>query len=158
MMIEYLIMDVDGTLTDGKIYMGEAGEMLKAFNIKDGYGITHMRTRGIEPVILTGRKSSIVEQRSKELQIRFVFQGIQNKASFLKDFMEQKRLTKQQIAYIGDDDNDIEVMKECGIVGCPKDASKNVLAITDYISPNNGGDGAVRDFIEYIYEVNGELE
>ena len=139
--IKYLVMDVDGTLTDGKIYMGNQGEVFKAFNIKDGCGINDvLRQKGIEPIIITGRESEIVLNRCKELKITRVYQGIHDKLN--------------TVAYIGDDINDLSCMipiKEAGgLVGCPKDAANQVLAISDYVAEHNGGDGAVRDFIEWI--------
>ncbi|MFR8584501.1 MAG: KdsC family phosphatase [Thomasclavelia ramosa] len=157
-MIKLLIMDVDGTLTDGKIYMSNNGEIMKAFSIKDGYMISHLKDYEIIPVILTGRTSKIVQNRAEELQIHQIYQGISNKADFLTKIMEDNKVCKENVAYIGDDDNDIECMKKCGLVGCPKDASIGVISIADFISPNRGGNGAVRDFIEYIYKVNGVLE
>lgn len=151
--IKYLVMDVDGTLTDGKIYMGNDGEVMKAFNIKDGCGIHDiMLLAGIIPVIITGRKSEILINRCNELGIKEVYQGINSKIEKLhtitKDF--------SSVAYIGDDINDLPCMllvkKAGGIIGCPKDAVKSVRNIADYVAEHNGGDGAVRDFIEWILE------
>ena len=150
-MIKFLIMDVDGTLTDGKIYMGQNGEVMKAFSIKDGYGIHDILIpAGIIPVIITGRKSEIVANRCKELGITEVYQGISYKLSKLQEITE----SLNDVAYIGDDINDIPCMnavKEAGgIVGCPADAVHDVKMLVDFISPHNGGDGAVRDFLEWI--------
>lgn len=152
-MIRYLVMDVDGTLTDGKIYMSNSGELCKAFDIKDGCGIHDILIpAGITPVIITGRKSDILTNRCKEIGITEVHQGISNKLEKLKE------LTKNisQVAYIGDDINDLSCMfyvKETGgVVGCPADAVKKVLSIADFISSHKGGNGAVRDFIEWIVE------
>lgn len=149
--IKYLVMDVDGTLTDGKIYMGNQGEVFKAFNIKDGCGINDvLRQKGIEPIIITGRGSEIVLNRCKELKITRVYQGIHNKLNKLYEITDKLNT----VAYIGDDINDLSCMipiKEAGgLVGCPKDAANQVLAISDYVAEHNGGDGAVRDFIEWI--------
>lgn len=157
-MIKLLIMDVDGTLTDGKIYMSDNGEIMKAFSIKDGYMISRLKDHEIIPVILTGRTSKIVQNRAEELKIHQVYQGISNKSDFLTKIMEDNKVCKENVAYIGDDDNDIECMKKCGLVGCPKDASKSVISIANFVSSNSGGSGAVRDFIEYIYKVNGVAE
>lgn len=150
-MIEYLVMDVDGTLTDGKIYMGESGEMFKAFSIKDGYGIHDLLIpSGIIPVIITGRKSAIVSRRCSELGITKVYQGISDKLGVLRNITTD--LSK--VAYIGDDMNDLVCMKAVknagGIVGCPRDAVKNVKEISDFVSDFNGGEGAVRDYIEWL--------
>lgn len=146
-------MDVDGTLTDGKIYLGQNNELCKAFNIKDGCGIHDIAIpKGIIPVIITGRVSDIVLNRCRELGIEEVYQGIDNKAerlcSITSDF--------SSVAYIGDDINDLHCMnivkKAGGIVGCPADAADAVKRIADYVSLYNGGEGAVRDFIEWIIE------
>ena len=106
--IKYMVMDVDGTLTDGKIYMGAKGEAIKAFNIKDGFGIHDIiPSSGITPVIITGRKSSIVEQRCEELCINDLFQGVKDKISVLKNYLEENRAQLSEVAYIGDDLNDL---------------------------------------------------
>lgn len=157
-MIKLLIMDVDGTLTDGKIYIGPEGEAFKAFNIKDGYGIAHLLPDLlIKPIIITGRKSKIVENRCLELCISDVFQGVDDKVCKLCEVIAENHVTYDQVAYIGDDDNDLESMKKIkvggGIVACPFDASPNVLEIADYVSVKCGGDGAVRDFIEHILKL-----
>ena len=151
MMIRYLVMDVDGTLTDGKIYMGAHGEMMKAFNIKDGCGIHDIAIPGgIIPVIITGRTSEIVKKRCGELGIQQVYQGIKNKIEQLNSIADDL----SQVAYIGDDINDLSCMipvKEAGgVVGCPADAVERVKEISDFVALHNGGDGAVRDFIEWI--------
>lgn len=151
MMIKYLVMDVDGTLTDGKIYMGAHGEMMKAFNIKDGCGIHDIAIPGgIIPVIITGRTSEIVKKRCGELGIQQVYQGIKDKIEQLNSIADDL----SQVAYIGDDINDLSCMipvKEAGgVVGCPADAVERVKEISDFVALHNGGDGAVRDFIEWI--------
>lgn len=155
--IKYLIMDVDGTLTDGKIYMSATGEMIKAFNIKDGYGIHDLLIpSGVIPVIITGRESAILEKRCKELGVNMVFQNISNKLALLKSVAIFNNL--ENVAYIGDDDNDLpcmmEIKKAGGIIGCPGDASKKIKKVVNFVSSMDGGAGAVRDFIEWILEKN----
>lgn len=155
--IKYLVMDVDGTLTDGKIYMGNDGEIMKVFNVKDGCGIHDILIpSGIIPVIITGRNSRILENRCKELGISRLYQGIGDKLTLLKQILEEEENEMSSVAYIGDDINDlkcmIQVKKEGGIVGCPADAIDNVVSIADFVSVHNGGDGAVREFIEWIVE------
>lgn len=149
--INYVVMDVDGTLTDGKIYMSPSGEAMKAFNIKDGCGIHDILIPAhIIPVIITGRESTIVLNRCKEIGITEVHQGISNKLDKLKTIVKDLK----SVAYIGDDINDLVCMEAVkrngGIVGCPADAVDQVKTIADFIAPHNGGDGAVRDFIEWI--------
>lgn len=151
-MIRYFIMDVDGTLTDGKLFVGPDGECFKAFNVKDGCGIINLLPQmGIEPVIVTGRQSRIVEMRCKELGITKLFQGVKNKTEVLQMLT---RNNLNQIAYIGDDLNDMEAMKRVaeagGSVGCPADATGDVKQIAHFISEKCGGDGAVREYIEWL--------
>ena len=150
-MIKYLVMDVDGTLTDGKIYMGNDGEMMKAFDIKDGCGIHDILIPAdIVPVIITGRTSKILENRCKELGITNLHQGIKNKMEKLLTITTDL----STVAYIGDDINDLSCMEPVkaagGLVGCPADAVKKVMVLADFVSTQNGGNGAVRDFIEWI--------
>ena len=112
MKIKMLVMDVDGTLTDGGIYMGNAGEVLKAFRAKDGYGIAQILPQiGIIPVIITGRASSIVQNRARELRITELFQGVGDKLTILHKVADRYHLEMEEIAYIGDDLNDLDCMK-----------------------------------------------
>lgn len=151
--IKYLVMDVDGTLTDGKIYMSGEGELFKAFDIKDGCGIHDILPQfNIIPIIITGRVSKILENRCKELGIAEIFQGVVDKIGKLHEVIGEKEF--DCVAYIGDDINDLECMKRIksgnGIIGCPADAVSIVREISDYVAKNKGGDGAVREFIEWL--------
>ena len=149
MKIKLLVMDVDGTLTDGKIYMGENGEVMKAFNVKDGYAIAHMLPEmGIIPVIITGRKSKIVENRAKELGITELYQGVGDKLAQLKKVAEKCNASPEEIAYIGDDLNDLECIKYCGVTACPADAVEEIKQKVSCVCQSNGGKGVVREFIE----------
>lgn len=153
--IKYLVMDVDGTLTDGKIYMGVDGEVFKAFDIKDGYGIHDLLLpSGIVPVILTGRGSSILLNRCEELGIKRVFQNVHNKLEELTKFVKDEGNSLSNVAYMGDDLNDASCMKAVieagGLTGCPKDAVKEIRKLAKFRSKYNGGNGAVREFIEYL--------
>jgi len=149
--MKIFVMDVDGTLTDGKIYIGSKGEEFKAFNVKDGYAINEiLKAKGIETAIITGRMSEIVNIRSKELNIDYVYQGLKNKKEALKKLILLHNIRLEDVAYIGDDLNDLEVMKMCGITGCPADAVEEIKNISDYVSKFNGGSGAIRDFVDWI--------
>ena len=157
--ITLLVMDVDGTLTDGKINMGPDGELFKSFNIKDGYAINEMLpAHGIIPAIITGRTSQIVERRAKELHITELYQGKHDKLDTLKALMAKYHCAKENVAYIGDDILDIVCMKECGLVGCPADSCREVKQLAQFVSPSKGGEGAVRDFIEYVIQNNLNLQ
>ena len=151
MKIKLLVMDVDGTLTDGKIYMGENGEVMKAFNVKDGYAIAHMLPEmEIIPVIITGRKSKIVENRAKELGITELYQGVGDKLAQLKKVAEKYNAAPEEIAYIGDDLNDLECIEYCGFTACPKDACEVVKNKVDCVCSVDGGNGVIREITASI--------
>ncbi len=152
-----IIFDVDGTLTDGKIYMGNDGEVMKRFDVKDGCGIHDlMPMHNLIPIIITARSSSIVANRCKELGVTYYYQGCRDKIKKLDEIAEELHFCKdfagiyQEVAYMGDDIIDLPVMKKCRFKGCPSDAVSEVREIADFISVNAGGNGAVREFIEWI--------
>ena len=157
-MIKLVLLDVDGTLTDGGIYRGNNGEELKRFNVKDGYAIVNAQKLGIEFGIITGRKSELVEIRAKELKIKYLYQGICEKTVILEEIMKKDGLSKEEIAYMGDDLNDLLIMKQVGLSGAPKDAVDEVIQVADFVSKRNGGSGAVREFIEHILKKDGKWE
>lgn len=153
--IRFLIMDVDGTLTDGKIYIGNDGEMMKAFHVRDGYGIKNIAMAGgIIPVIITARDSRIVVRRCKELGIEEVHQGCNDKMMKLKEILMRYGSSPSAVAYIGDDIADLECMRfvkdNGGVTGCPNDSVLEIKEIADFITPCKGGEGAVRDFIHWL--------
>ena len=149
--IKLLVMDVDGTLTDGKIYIGPDGEAMKAFDVKDGYGIACILPKlGIIPVIITGRESTIVENRANELGITELYQGVVDKLDQLKIVAEKYNAAPEEIAYIGDDLNDLACIEYCGVTACPADAVEEVKRKVTCVYTKSGGEGAVREFIENI--------
>lgn len=155
--IKYLFLDVDGTLTDGKIYISEQGEAFKAFNVKDGCGLKDILPKyDIVPVIITARTSKILLNRCKELGIDMLFQGERNKLEKIDSIMSQYGVEKNdkgvydEAAYIGDDILDIPAMEVCSVRGCPADAVDEVKEICSFVSDKNAGEGAVRAFIDYI--------
>jgi len=149
--IKLLAMDVDGTLTDGKVHISSAGELYKSFDIKDGYGIKNLLpTAGIVPAIVTGRDSIIVESRARELGVADIFQNVTDKAAAIRELAESYGFRMKEAAFIGDDLSDLPAMKICGVSACPADAAAAVKAAADYICKRNGGDGAVREFIEWL--------
>ena len=158
-MIKYLVMDVDGTLTDGKIYMGASGELFKAIDVKDGYGIhSLLKKNNIIPVIITGRNSEIVSRRAMELNITEIYQGVTDKLRVLEELLISECNSFDEVAYIGDDINDMECMMTIknsgGYVGCPNDAIAEVKQNVSYICSSKGGSGAVREFISKIININ----
>ena len=149
-MIKLIVLDVDGTLTDGKLYVTNLGDEMKAFNVKDGLGITQAISQGKEVAIITGKTSQIVTKRCQELGIKEIHQGIKNKIATLDLILEKYSISYDNVAYMGDDLIDLAVMKKCKLAGAPKDSVEEILNISDFTSTKNGGDGAVREFIEYI--------
>lgn len=144
-------MDVDGTLTDGHIYVGAEGEIMKAFYVQDGYGIAHILPQlGIIPVIITGRSSKIVEKRAAKLKIVHLHQGIAEKLPKLREVAACLGIAAEEIAYIGDDVNDLDCIRWCGYTACPADAVTEVLSAVNYVCKREGGKGAVREFIDLL--------
>lgn len=121
---------------------------MKAFDVKDGYAIARLKEYGVEPVIITGRNSNIVCTRARELRITELHQGIEDKLTQLQAIAKKYNLSPEEIAYIGDDLNDIKCIKYCGLSACPGDAIEQVKAVVDYVCDNFGGRGAVREFID----------
>lgn len=148
--IKLVILDVDGTLTDGGVYIDNNGVETKKFNIKDGAGIVLAEQVGMEFMILTGRKSYCVEHRAKELKIKYVLQGIADKLSYLQQFLSQQGFSPADVTYIGDDVNDLECMRIVGFTACPADAVEEVRQQCDFVSRYNGGQGAVREVCDMI--------
>ena len=160
MKAKYLILDVDGTLTDGKIYMGPNGEAFKVFDIKDGCGIYDLfPSYGGKVIVITARQSEIVRLRCEELKIDMFYQGIRDKAKKMKEIAETLGLSQNDrgeyldVAYMGDDIIDLPIMRLCEHKGAPNNASINVIKEATFVSSKNGGDGAVREFIEYLCEI-----
>lgn len=160
-MIRFLVMDVDGTLTDGKIYMGQDGELFKAFDIKDGYGVKCLLPEAnIIPVVITARNSKIVENRCREMGVTELHQGKMDKFAtllqVLKKYsdMDKTEYTLANVAYVGDDLLDLQCMKPIkeagGLVACPNDAVEEVKSTADYIAVKNAGNGAVREIVDEI--------
>jgi len=144
-------------MTDGKINMGIGGELYKSFDIKDGYGINEIPpANSITPIIITGRTSRIVENRAKELHVDFLYQGIHDKLPFLENIIKEHGVAFEDVAFIGDDILDVKCIQKCGMGGCPADAVDEVKKVSKFISAKNGGEGAVREFIDYIAVVNKE--
>lgn len=155
--IKLIIFDVDGTLTDGKIYISPSGELFKDFNIKDGYALSTMLPEvGIVPVIMTSREAKIVELRCQELGVRHCYQGVLDKAGKLQEIAREFWLQPDElgvypeIAYMGDDLVDLPPMRLCGFVGCPADAADEVKAVAHYICQKRAGEGAARELTEYL--------
>lgn len=148
--IKLLALDVDGVLTDGTIYISPAGEVFKGFNAKDGMGISCALRNNLQIAVITGRQSPIVERRCEELGIKLFMQGVKDKRLALQKMAQELGLTREEIAYMGDDLNDIPAFKASGLSLAPADGSIEVLAVADIITKAKGGCGAVREAITMI--------
>ena len=149
-MIKLFATDIDGTLTDGKIYLSEKGDEYKAFSVKDGMGIKLLQKAGVEVAIITNKTSKIVERRATDLGIKEVYQGINDKKECLLMIMKKLNIKPEEVAYAGDDITDIECMRLAKESLAPNDAMEINKKTATFVSTFNGGDGAVRDFIEYL--------
>ena len=150
MSIELIVLDVDGTMTDSHISYSENGDEIKSFNVKDGLAIASWRKLGKQVAIITGRSSSIVSRRAKELCVEHFYQGIHNKKEVLEELLKKLNLSMDNVAAIGDDLNDLQMLKAAKISFVPRDASAYVDKIASVILTKKGGDGAVREMIEYL--------
>jgi len=152
--IKILLTDVDGVLTDNGVYYSESGEVMKRFSIRDGMGVERLRKlAGIDTGIITGETSPSVVRRAEKLKILELHLGIRDKLDRVMEIMERLQLQWQDIAYIGDDVNDLEVMGKAGLTGCPADAMPQVSETVHYHCRNKGGDGAFREFAEWLIEL-----
>jgi len=148
--IRLLILDVDGVMTDGRIIMDDAGREMKNFNVKDGHGIKMLMRYGIEVILITGRRSSVVEHRAGDLGIGEIHQGIHDKVEILNEILLRRLMDREQVAFIGDDIVDIPILKRVGFSVAVADATEDVKRSVDYITIKNGGNGAVREVCEII--------
>ena len=151
--VKAFVFDVDGVLSDGNVLVTERGEQLRVFNIKDGYAIQLAVNKGYPVAIITGGTSIGVKKRMEALGITDVYLGVHDKAAILHDWLSRNQLQATDILYMGDDVPDLESMKAVGVPTCPGDAVEAIKAVSVYISPRNGGDGAVRDVIEKVMKL-----
>jgi 3-deoxy-D-manno-octulosonate 8-phosphate phosphatase (KDO 8-P phosphatase) len=156
--IKMLVLDVDGVLTEGQIFMDGRGEESKAFNVRDGHGIKMLQRAGIQIAILTGRNSPVVECRARDLGIEHVIQGSLRKADGIKILCEQAGIAASDCAYMGDDVIDLPAMKSCRLTMAPSDAHAGVLEKVDWVAGAIGGRGAVRQAAEGLILANGYWE
>jgi YrbI family 3-deoxy-D-manno-octulosonate 8-phosphate phosphatase len=148
--IKLFAMDVDGVLTDAGMYYSENGDELKKFNTRDGKGIELLRNADIKTAIITSENTEIVKRRAQKLKIDFVYQGVQNKLETVEQLCNQLQVSLCDVAYIGDDINDVPLLKKVGFSACPKNAMRQNKDIAKYICLLNGGEGCVREFIEEV--------
>jgi len=156
--IELIVLDVDGCLSDGKLFYSADLVETKSFNVKDGLGITTWIKMGHQVAIITGRNSEIVKKRANELGVQHLFQGIRDKDNVLKELLQILDLQPREVAAIGDDLNDYGMLKFVGKSFTPKNGVKEIQDIVNVVLTHNGGDGAVREMIGTIVEANDEKE
>jgi len=148
--IKLLILDVDGVMTDNKLYYQDNGEEIKTFYTRDGHGMVMLQKSGIEIAIITGRKSKLVSKRMADLKVKHVHQGVPDKLPTFMSMAEDLSLNLEEVAYIGDDILDLPILKRVGLAVCPRDADKEVKPRVDLISEFNGGQGCVREICELL--------
>jgi len=150
--IRLFATDVDGVLTDAGMYYAESGDEWKKFNTRDGMGIKLLQRAGIITAIVTQERTKLVARRAEKLAIPELHQGVMDKLALVREMASRHGLTLNQVAYIGDDINDLETLKEVGFSATPADGMPQVAAVVDYICQKKGGEGAVREIIEMILE------
>jgi len=153
--IKLVLTDNDGVLTDAGVYFSEKGEEFKRFSIRDGMGVERLRKHaGIETVIITGEKSGSVKARAEKLKIKEYYLGVKHKTEILPEVLKKNKITPENIAFIGDDVNDLEIMRLVGFKATPSDGMDFIKDIADYICKNRSGNGAFRELAELIIAFN----
>jgi 3-deoxy-D-manno-octulosonate 8-phosphate phosphatase (KDO 8-P phosphatase) len=155
--IKLFVCDIDGVFSDGRIYLGNNGEELKAFHTKDGYGIKALGASGVDVAVITGRTSTIVQTRMSALNVKHIVQGEENKLPALKTILAALKLAPEQVAYIGDDMPDFDCLNYVGFSIAVNDAHPAILKSCDYITYTRGGFGAVRETCDLIMQSQNTL-
>jgi len=149
--IKLVLTDCDGVLTDNGVYYSSDGEIMKRFSIRDGMGMERLRNLvAVETGIITGETSGSVQKRAEKLKLNYLYLGVKDKRARWDEILEETGLDSSQIAYIGDDVNDLEIMAICGLTASPANGMQMVREQTDFICTQNGGNGAFREFAEWI--------
>lgn len=156
--LKLLLLDVDGVLTDGKLYFGNGGEELKAFHILDGHGIKQLQASGVKVGIITGRESALVAHRARELSVEILVQKSPDKVASLQQIASDEGLTLEQIAFMGDDYPDLPVIRKVGLGLTVANGHPELLAHAHWQSRRSGGDGAVREACDMIMQAQGTYE
>ena len=152
--IKLLAFDVDGVMTDGSITYDENGIEYKTFNAKDGHGLAKMAKSGFITAIITGRNNGTVDKRATDLRVTEVYQGVKNKLPILEAIMQKYELDYSQVAYMGDDEPDIQILEKVAIAACPSDAVNRVKGVCNFVSSKDGGKGAVRELCDLVFDAN----
>ena len=152
--IKLFVLDVDGVLTDGSLLLLNDGQMVRRMNIKDGYALQLAIKKGYHILVISGGNSDAVKLRLQKLGVSNVFMAVLDKKTVLQQYMNEHKISQQQVLYMGDDMPDIGVMQMAGLACCPADAVAEIRDISNYISPLKGGEGCVRDVIEKVLKLN----
>ncbi|WP_428324953.1 KdsC family phosphatase [Nitrosopumilus sp.] len=152
--IKILLTDVDGVLTDGGMYYTIKGDQMKKFHTRDGMGVTLLRKNEIPTIIVTKEKTIMVKKWAKKMKIEQLYESIQNKEEVLEEVCKKYKINSDQVAYIGDDINDIGLLKKVGFSASPKDAINQVQKIVDYVCGKKGGEGAFREVADLLIQNN----
>jgi 3-deoxy-D-manno-octulosonate 8-phosphate phosphatase (KDO 8-P phosphatase) len=156
--VKLLVFDVDGVLTDGGLYYGPTGEMMKRFDVHDGHGIVMARLVGLPAAVLTARKSEMVEVRGKELKLAAVFQGRKEKGPALDELAHSLGFTAADCAYMGDDTNDLPCFRRAALAACPFDAMPEAREAAHFVATRAGGHGAARELVELVLRAQGKWD
>jgi 3-deoxy-D-manno-octulosonate 8-phosphate phosphatase (KDO 8-P phosphatase) len=156
--VTLLLLDVDGVLTDGRIIYDADCRELKAFHVRDGHGIKMVQQAGVAVGIITGRRSTIVDHRARELGITLVRQGVHDKVTAWRDMLKEEGLAPTQTAYVGDDILDVPLMRAVGFAAAVADAEPCVMEVADYVAGRPGGNGAVREVTDFLLHARGVWE
>lgn len=154
--IRLVVTDCDGVLTDGRVYYSARGEELLCFSRRDGMGMELLARQGIRTAILTREQSDIVAARARKLRLEFLFAGVQDKRAFLPELLARTGVAEDEVAYVGDDVNDVELLRaiaETGLTGAPQDGVTEAKALAHVVTKAGGGFGAFRDFADFIVDL-----
>ena len=151
--IKLIATDVDGVLTDGGMYYSSKGDVLKKFHARDGMAVSILKKNTIPTVIITKERNQIVKKWSSKMNIDKLFDGVKNKEEVVSKLCKSYGLSENNIAYIGDDVNDLEILKKTGFTATPKDGNLEVKKIVDYICKNRGGEGVLREICDLIISI-----
>ena len=156
--IKAIVLDVDGVFTEGNILVSGDGELAKSFSIRDGMGLEIARENGLEVIVMTSENSRIVDQRMKKLKINHYYKGVKDKYALLTELCKQMQLAKNELAYIGDDVNDMANLLSVSWGMAPKNATTEIKQIADIILHNNSGDMAIREGLEWVFKMNKRIK
>jgi len=156
--VKLMVFDVDGVLTDGGLYYGPTGEVMKRFDVHDGHGLVMARLVGLPAAVLTARKSEMVEVRGRELKLAAVVQGKKEKGPALEELAQSLGFSPAECAYMGDDTNDLAPLKRAGLAACPADAMPEVRDAVHWVATRTGGHGAARELVELVLRAQGKWD